>query len=290
VAAGFRLHADEPVGVGVARVVTERVEHALEQLEGHAGPTPAKAVHEARKDMKRLRALLRLMRGSVDRDAYRRENAAFRDIGRSLSGARDAEVMLATLDALEERDAGALPPESAGLRRALEAQRREIAAGGDGGHEAVALLREARARVPAWTPHGDGFELLEDGLERTYRAGRRGWLDARGEPGDETWHGWRKQAKYLWHQVELLEELWPPIMEPLGHEAHALADRLGDDHDLAVLLRFAAGQDAPLDELVAGRRAELQADALRLGARLYAERPGAYARHMRALWEAWRGG
>jgi CHAD domain-containing protein len=290
VAEGFRLRAEEPAGVGLARVVAERVEHALEQLEGHAGSTPAKSVHEARKDMKRLRSLLRLMRGSVDRHAYRRENAAFRDVGRSLSGARDAEVMLATLDDLEERDPSALPPEAAGLRRALEARRREIAAGGDGGDEALAALREARARVAAWTPHGDGFELIAAGLERTYRAGRRGWLDARADPTDENLHAWRKQAKYLWHQVELLEDLWPPLMEPLGHEAHALADRLGDDHDVAVLLGFAARQGASLDRAAGARRADLQADAMALGARLYAERPRAYRRRMHGLWEAWRAG
>jgi hypothetical protein len=45
-----------------------------------------------------------------------------------------------------------------------------------------------------------------------------------------------------------------------------------------------------LDEEIAGRRAGLQADALALGRRLYAERPGAFARRLEGWWEAWRVG
>jgi hypothetical protein len=39
-------------------------------------------------------------------------------------------------------------------------------------------------------------------------------------------------------------------------------------------------------EAVDHRRAELQADAMTLGARLYADKPSAYVRRLRSLWKA----
>jgi hypothetical protein len=61
------------------------------------------AVHEARKDLKKLRAVLRLVRDDLGDAVYRSENVRFRDAGRMLSGARDAHVRVETLAALRER-------------------------------------------------------------------------------------------------------------------------------------------------------------------------------------------
>ena len=78
-------------------------------------------------------------------------------------------------------------------------------------------------------------------------------------------------------------------MAAYGDEAHELADRLGDDHDLAVLAGWVAeniGDGPEFFEAVDGGRAALQADAFELGARLYAEKPSAYVRRLRRLWDA----
>jgi hypothetical protein len=78
-------------------------------------------------------------------------------------------------------------------------------------------------------------------------------------------------------------------MEAVGDEAHELADRLGDDHDLAVLadwIREHTGAGPEFYNAVDRRRAELQAEAITLGARLYADKPKAYVRRMRRLWKA----
>ena len=88
------------------------------------------AVHETRKALKRLRALVRLLEPELGAQAFARENAALRDAGRRLAGARDAEVMVGTLDALiaaPPAQAGA-PPRRAAAARA--ARRRARARGG----------------------------------------------------------------------------------------------------------------------------------------------------------------
>ena len=97
----YRLKADESLPDAIGRVARGRIDHALDELRGKSGSTPEEAVHEARKDMKKLRALLRLVYAELGKEAFARENACFRDAARELAGARDADVMLATLKALE---------------------------------------------------------------------------------------------------------------------------------------------------------------------------------------------
>jgi hypothetical protein len=68
-----------------------------------------------------------------------------------------------------------------------------------------------------------------------------------------------------------------------------LSDRLGDDHDLAMLLAWAqehAEAAPPLVQAVASRRAALQADAFDLGARLYADRPRVFIGRLERWWDA----
>ena len=100
--------------------------------------------------------------------------------------------------------------------------------------------------------------------------------------------------KDLWYQSRLLADVCGPAIAGQAKDAHALADLLGDEHDLAVLDQtLAHGLPAPVDvdgvrELIAHRREELRAEALWLGARVYAEKPKAFRRRMRRTWRASR--
>src|ERR671917_266737 len=97
----FRFDPAAPVPDEVRRVALGRIDHALDELRGRSDSSREEAVHEARKDMKKLRALLRLLRGELGDRVRARENAAFRDAARELAGVRDADVMLETLGALD---------------------------------------------------------------------------------------------------------------------------------------------------------------------------------------------
>jgi CHAD domain-containing protein len=282
----YRLEEGEPLPDAVGRVARGRIDHAIDELRGKTDSTPEDAVHGARKDMKKLRALLRLARGELGRDTFARENVCFRDAARELAGARDSDVMLETLGALEL-------PAGLGreLREVIQAERARDGAGDReaGARAAVAILKEARKRVDDWPLGRDSFGAVADGLERTYRRGRRDLEAALDEPSVEALHEWRKRAKELWYHHTLLRPLWPPVMEAMGDQAHELSDRLGDDHDLAVLgawMREHAEPDPEFFEAVERRRGELQGEAFALGARLYAEKPSAYVRRIKRLWKA----
>ena len=282
----YRLNEDEPLPQGIRAVARGRIDHAIDELRGKTDSTPEEAVHEARKDMKKLRALLRLARGELGKETFSRENACFRDAARELAGTRDSDVMLETLGALE------LPPGVGfDLRKAIEVERRQNGAGERVGaaRDAVAILKEARQRVDDWPLQRNSFDALAGGVDRAYRRGRRALKSARREPSVEALHEWRKRVKDLWYHHTLLRALWPPVMAAIGDEAHELSDRLGDDHDLAVLASWVsenaqAGPD--LFEAVERRRAKLQAEAFALGARVYAEKPRAFVGRLGRLWDA----
>ena len=148
----YRLESGEPFAEGVARIARGRIDHALDELSGNTESSPEDAVHGARKDLKKLRSLLRLVRDDLGGKVYRREMAVFRDAGRELAGVRDADVMLATLESLELSAAEAGP-----VRQRLEAHKLQTAAGtrGRAAAAAAAILTDARARVTDWPLEAD---------------------------------------------------------------------------------------------------------------------------------------
>jgi CHAD domain-containing protein len=293
----FRITPGEPVPDEVRRVAIGRIDDALDELRGASDSSRAEAVHEARKDMKKLRALLRLVRGELGDEVYAHENACFRDTARQLSSVRDADVMIKTLADLEERY-GELPGAGRRLRPALVAHRFRVSAGTmrPGVGAAADTLVEARARVADWPLERDGFAALEEGLSRSYRRGRRAWRAAQELRSPENMHEWRKRVKDLWYHVSLLQAAWKPVMSALADEAHELSDRLGDEHDVSVLLEWAHRHASALngagpvlrgfDVIGEARRRELQEEAFAYAARLYADKPSAFVGRIGGWWDA----
>jgi CHAD domain-containing protein len=293
----YRLTPGEPVPDEVRRVARGRIDHAIDELRGNTESSRAKAVHEARKDMKKLRALLRLVRGEIGDEVYAHENGCFRDTARQLSGVRDADVMILTLADLEKRY-GELPGAARKLRPALVAHRFRVSAGSTrpAVQTAIDTLVEARERVDSWPLHSDGFEAFEEGLRRSYRRGRNAFQRAHELPNAEHMHEWRKRVKDLWYHVSLLEEAWKPVMSALADEAHELSDLLGDEHDVSVLIEWAHrhasalnGADPMLrgfEVIGASRRRELQEQAFGYCARLYSDKPSVFVGRIEGWWAA----
>ena len=93
------LRAGEPVRAGLLRVGDGLIRHALGCIER---PTcdPGEDVHAVRTTLKRLRALLRLVRPAIGRMAFERENARLRKAAQRLASSRDAQVARQTLAGL----------------------------------------------------------------------------------------------------------------------------------------------------------------------------------------------
>jgi len=238
-----------------------------------------RGIHEARKALKKARAALRLLRPGLDPATYRTENGLLRDAGRALAPLREAKALLEALRGLRLSDPDALPAASVqGLERALRAEKKRVASDRAAQQAALAtsirLLKHslARAERPDFAAMDDA--PLAKGMRRIYRKGRRALAAARESRSPEALHEWRKQSKYL---LNALETLHGARGGRRARRAERLADRLGDDHDLDALASRASRLKT-LQAVIAGRRAKLQKQALRLGRKLYARKPKRFAR------------
>lgn len=292
----YRLYRQETPAQGLGRVARGQLDSAIELLERREGDDPVESIHEARKSLKRLRALLRVSRNLIGDETYRRENTILRDVGRELSGARDAQVLVETLDGLISHFVDELGDEPfSRFRQALlaeadaasEAKQDEAAASG-----AAATLTTVRTRVAMWElPQDGGPESLARGSKRIYRRGRRALNAAEKHHDGEHMHELRKRAKDLWHTTQLLREVGPKPLKKMRRRAHRLSDLLGDDHDLLVLKEratcspglFRPDEHEVLDALIERRRGALQEDALACANRVYSRRPRSLRRLMRSL-------
>jgi hypothetical protein len=190
-----------------------------------------------------------------------------------------------------------VPPAATALwRDALTADRDRIVDEESAGTEdAVAAIEAVAARAPGWRLRAEDWKLLSPGLDTAYREGRDAFGALGEAPSFAAVHDLRKRGKDLWYQLRLLRDAWQPVLEPTAEEVHDFTDLLGDHHDLAVLCVDLVGR-AEIDPahretlraLIEARQDALLDEARAAGARIYAEKPKAFSRRMRAYWRAWR--
>lgn len=291
----FELSLITPLPTALRQVSAERIDESLASL---TELLTDDSVHTARKRLKELRSILRLLRGPLPTATRRNENSTLRDAARPLSDLRDAAVLIETLATLlDHYDEDAKPYSP--LKVALERRHRAaLKAARDAGavphlRSTLALARQRLSHLPV--PSEDGFSPLAPGLKRTYRDGRRAMHRALDDPIDDNFHEWRKRSKDLRYHLELLTPLNAPELKPLADDATDLTDYLGLDHDLAVLNALLdttyhntipRKRHAALESLLLKRRRSLQKKAKKLGKSLYDEKPKAFARRITSYWDA----
>jgi CHAD domain-containing protein len=270
----FELH--ETVPAAIARIMDEQIVRARTNLTDEASPIETR-VHDARKRFKETRALLRLIRDPLG-EQFAIENAWFRDAGRDLAASRDAE---AVIEALEELEINASIKTR--IRKQLRAAQQQHPPLEPIIANVLDQLVVAQSRVALWPSLADSFDTIASGLVRTYRQGRRAWKNAR--TPDEL-HEWRKRVKEHWYHVQLLRELWPPMMKAYAGVMQDLSRALGDHHDLHVLRDRVTAPSVVL--AIGAKQTMLENDARAIGARVYAESANAWLARMRNYWKAWK--
>jgi len=294
----YHLRPGEPVPAGVKRIVGEEAGDAARQLCGQGDPDRDEAIHEARKNLKKIRGVLRLVEPELG-ETFRVENVRFRDIGRKLAHFRDAGAILETFDdAIEKCRAQLGHRKLTSIRRGLVARKQQVEqqANIDVVLRRIGVgLRRSISRTAAWPLAKDGFPALALGLEKTFRRGRKALERTRQDPCPENFHDWRKRVKEHWYHVRLLESFWSPAMEAYEKSLKELETALGEDHNLVLLSEKvlaepsfygSAASIAAFNKMIDRYHADLRAAAFDLGKRIYDVKPREFTRHMRRLWDA----
>lgn len=286
----YELKKDEKLGPGLRRIAREEIEKAITELGSAQNRDPRNAIHNARKHLKKLRALLRLVRDELGRARFKTENAVFRDAGRQISAVRDAEVLVNCLAGFCDRFFKKEWPrtltelQTVALSKAKETA--QAACDAQVPSRLIMTLRAAATRVESWelkTVDGSG---ACGGVRRVYKRGRSAFRKASCDSSDENLHELRKRTKDLWYQARLLNGIAPELMKEFARELEALSGFLGDDHDLIALRAafgmLAADERKSLVAMLDSRRRELQLAATDLAGRLYSRKPRDFARRLSA--------
>lgn len=269
------LRREETTSGGLTRMARETIDLAITHL------TDSKPdIHEARKRLKEIRALLRL--GGKLASLNRR----VRDIARQLAAEREADALIEIAETL--RVSARDPLEKRALTRV-----KRILGEGDVAEPDRLDLAAQLAAIRDELSFAEGS--FARGLRRTYRDGRRWFRDAREQQTAESIHEWRKRVKDLWYHAQILAPVWPELMTAHTTLLHSLSRLLGDHHDVHALAAAVAGQRGRfgpttsdrITALAERRRIEIENEIFEKGAFVYAERPRAWSDRMVRYWRAW---
>jgi len=207
---------------------------------GFPGPDE---VHDIRVNMKRGRAILKLLRDSPGTDFYRRENEALRDISYLFSQSREADVLRKTLKMLAKRhpqvftshivriiteeasvlfdSQSAVPLNRTEGKLALAETARE-------------QLRRSWYRIGFVSLSGVTRDTLLDGLWSSFSRASRALAATKTNSRPEDAHEFRKRSKDLLYQVRFFSDYNPGHFEKIYSQLDTICSVLGKCNDLAV--------------------------------------------------------
>jgi CHAD domain-containing protein len=292
----FGLKPEAPIASEVRRLVLAQLEAAISELRAVGDPESDEAIHDARRRVKKIRAIIRLVRPALDK-TYRAVDRELKSVSRMLAPVADGQGIIETLDQLAHRYRKLLPKHTVrsirvGLRERSARTDREAQSRGVI-RLAARTLRAERDRVDEWAITGDGFEAIASGLEESYRRARKGMILAWSRPKADHYHSWRRYVKDHWFHVRLVEESCGNQLLRYQQRLEALDGVLGEYHNVIILREVLATdrytgprETARCLRVVSRYQRLLRHHAETLGVRLYGDKPRHYLRRVKRLWIA----
>jgi CHAD domain-containing protein len=292
----YRLKPRRPVASEVRRIVDKQLALAIDELRTIGDRRSDSRIHEARRHVKKVRAILRLVQPALG-DTYHAVNQRLGVANRMLGPIADGRAVVETIAQLcvkyRARSApralhslqAALVQRAEGIDRRAERDRvLPIVAG---------LLRRERRHLTDWTLNARGFHTVGPGLEKSMRRARKAMKRSLRHPVAHNYHVWRRRVKDLWFQVRLLEARCGDTLINDQRRLEALDDCLGEYHNVVLLEEILITEAlVPRPQTAVGLRllrryqAELRGRAASLGRQVFDEKPGHFVRRVKRLWHA----
>lgn len=233
-------------------------------------------MHEARRQLKKVRSVFKLVRPAIGRRKRRLIAERLRELNRELAPARDAGVRLEVVRRLRRSSEDRLSREMAGVEASLRRELQRALNGLRGvRHQTVGALRHL---LDLWSELQVPSDEVDIGhrVRRLEKKARKAYRQAAIDETDESLHTWRKRAKDLVNVLAFLDTR-PGFVKAVK----ALNQRLGAQHDLAMLgdwLRAPRqaeryrGRTRLLDTRLEAERPTDRSAAMRAGAKLFGKR------------------
>jgi CHAD domain-containing protein len=292
----FAFRPSHAIDNEVKRIAERQLTRALEQLRDLGDSRSDEAVHEARRHLKKVRALLRLVQPALG-DVYHGANKRIGTAGRLLAPVADGRAVVDTIARLKKKYPSRLAPRTLASIESVLAQRVVHI-----DHKArldrvlprvASILRSELRQIEMWDLNATGFRAIAPGLEKTVRRARKALARAAAHPTADNHHAWRRRVKDLWFAVRLVEPRCGNGLARIQRQLEALDGYLGEYHNV-VLVEQVLMTEALVSRQQAARclrplrryQQVLRHRALAIGATVLKEKPRRFVRRVRQMWKA----
>ncbi|MCP3860514.1 MAG: CHAD domain-containing protein [Phycisphaeraceae bacterium] len=297
------IDPDRPVSEEFRRVLLEELHLAIAACESHGSwevRRRSEAIRRTRKALKRFRAVLDLVKGSVPAEDHEAMRIAARDFGRRLSPLRDRDVVLDLLDGLGEQITGRRRREAVRTTGAVLSAAKALPVTRDH-REDEAIIGEVRhgledlaGRLRSIDFEGVGRDAVIDRFDRAWRHVRHRFHDEVDEDDDlSRLHENRKRVIRLQLGLAAIRGVNPGAIRRDVRALKEVASALGRDRDLSMLealvVEHADRFPDPdtrrrIETEIADRRRRLQRDAIRAGRDASRRPPVKFRKRLEKWW------
>jgi CHAD domain-containing protein len=286
------IRTDRPAGEALRRLARKTLARLAKELDRAAA---GGGVHAARRRLKFMRSLLRLLRPAIGKAAFAKADRRLRAAAHAIAGARRAEALQEAVVKLGPHGSAQSPALAELARLAAATHGHEAAA--EALDEAVAgALRDiekVRGTINDWSMPRRNVAPFVAGLRDAYGTARLKLRAGLAASDIARLHEARKSVIHHLHHLEILEPLWPDLIRVWKTELTSLREALGDLNDLQELERLATADASSFSTparlydaqaAISARRTRLLARVKQRAGHRFAEKPGAFAKRIGAIW------
>ncbi len=291
----FTIDNQEELQEGLIRVLKEQ--YAFVSMQASIPNNIDKSVHEIRKALKRIRAVLRLVRWDIGEELFQSENRCFRDLNRQLSVLRDHYVVISYLAENFEADELHIPEEGFirlvnHLNTKKEAELKRLIT-----NQTLESIKEqmelATADLKIYPFEFLGPHTIQQGVTNVYNQCLAKMAETQLKLDDHPLHELRKRVKYLLNQMNLMQEVWPDFFITYSISLKNASDFLGNDHNLAEMISLIEKlpgsiiKEADKHGLITGFKTErehIHRELWPLLGKLFAEDTASFVKRITSYW------
>ena len=223
----YRVKNKEKVSDAIRRIAGEEINSIIVQI--RSVPLHSETIHEARRHLKKLRALLRFVRRQLPSASFQREKQMLRAAARILAPARDAHVLMKTLAGLGKISADNTEQAFRHLRTALQKEGERCVPGKAKLNTMEMSLRAVLGRLEKWPLAKCGTRTAQESLARSFRRCQKAFRQSLTTSDRRSFHAWRKRIKDLEYHLCLFERAWRKKTARVWKQIKRLDDYLGED-------------------------------------------------------------
>lgn len=253
---------------------------------------------EARKSLKRVRSVLRLLRDSISEDQFKSEERHIKDLSKAFRPVRNACVTEEVLTKLLVAHKTLIAPADAKeILAVLGAHTQNILLAAFNEDKTLRStlgdLQAALERIPRLEIKGSLKESAIQGIKRSYRANWEDFESCHESNFPEIWVSWRKNINFLATEVDLVKGHLTGEIRDWNEKVHQLSDCLGEHQDLLFLEEEAAEIKSlfenrklfkSLIELSIERRKELRKQVRKEAKHLFLASPKEFIQTLSSTW------